>query len=187
MSRTAIEDLYRRARMAVGFGKITATRDDVGVLIGQAKHSDLETRDNTAIVQHYGIYSRPHPGAEFVSASTGGDRATTIIIATSDQRYHIQLAEGEVCIKDDQGQKVHLTRAGIVIDGGGLPIKIQNTPLVTADTPMLRCKGDIIDNYLTGGRTMAGDRAIYDSHTHHVRNVQSGGDTVISEQPDQLE
>jgi phage baseplate assembly protein V len=187
MNRTAIEDLYRRARMAVGFGKITATRDDVGVLIAQAKHSELETRDNTAIVQHYGMYSRPHPGAEFVSASTGGDRATTIIIATGDQRYHIQLAEGEVCIKDDQGQKVHLTRAGIVIDGGGLPIKIQNAPTVTVDTPLLRCTGDIIDNYLATGRTMAGDRTIYDIHTHHVRNVQAGSATVISDIPDQLE
>lgn len=62
----------------------------------------------------------------------------------ADRRYRLQgLAAGEVALYDDLGQKVHLTRGGIVIDGAGLPMTIQNTPHLTADTAQFTLTGDL--------------------------------------------
>ncbi|MFP3520814.1 baseplate assembly protein, partial [Pseudomonas sp. SIMBA_077] len=66
------------------------------------------------------------------------------------------LATGEVAIHDSRGQSVYLTDAGIVVDGGGNPITYTNTSEVIANTPLLKCKGDILDNYETNTRTVAG-------------------------------
>lgn len=109
-----IDQLYRRARMMIGLGTVQTSTDDgpvqkLQVLLGQG-----QTRDNTPNLQNYGHSSRPHVGADVVMLSIGGDRSNSVIVAVGDQRYRIALVEGEVAIHDDIGQKVHLTRAGIV-------------------------------------------------------------------------
>lgn len=182
-----IRDLHRRIMSAFGIGNIRATTESEALQTAQIELSTGEKRDRTLNLGHYGFFSRPHAGAEMVMISISGDRDKGIIIATGDQRYHLQMADGEVAIGDDLGQKVHLTRAGMILDGAGLPVIIQNTPMITADTPLFRCTGDIQDNYETNDVTMAGDRLIYDIHTHDVRNIQTGPDTRVSERPNQLE
>lgn len=182
-----MRDLHRRIMSAFGIGNIRATSESATLQTAQIELSTGEKRDRTLSLGHYGFFSRPLAGAEMVMISISGDRDKGIIIATGDQRYHLQMADGEVAISDHLGQKVHLTSAGMILDGAGLPIIIQNTPMVTADTPLLRCTGDIQDNYLTNDVTMAGDRLIYDIHTHNVENIQSGGTTRISDRPNQLE
>jgi phage gp45-like len=97
------------------------------------------------------------------------------------------LATGEVAIYDDSGQSVYLSAAGIVVDGGGKPVEITNTPQITADTPLLRCTGDILDNCNTNTRTMAGMRTVANSHTHPVPNVQLGGPGTTTNVPNQQE
>ena len=91
-----------------------------------------ETADNLEHFEPYGYTSHPHPGAEAITVFVDGDRAHGITIVVADRRYRLRgLAAGEVALSDDLGQKVHLTRAGIVIDGANLPIAFNNTPLVT--------------------------------------------------------
>ena len=146
--------------------------------------------------QQYGFTSVPFVGAEAVYLCPGGTRAHSIVVAVEDRRYRLTaLAEGEVAIHDDQGQKVHLTRGGIVIDGKNLPITIenaptvtlQNTPLVTMkaatkvrlETPLLEVTGDVKDNCDTQPRTIATMRQIYDTHTH---NDPQGGVSSVPNQ-----
>lgn len=82
----------------------------------------------------YGYTSKPHKGAEVLAMFFDGDRSHGVVIVAADRRYRLKgLADGEVALHDDLGQKVHLTRAGIVIDGGGLPVAIINAPTVTHD------------------------------------------------------
>ena len=75
-----------------------------------------EVKDNVEHFEPYGFTSNPNPGAEVISAFFDGDRSHGIIVVAADRRYRITgLATGEMAIHDDQGQKVHITRTGILI------------------------------------------------------------------------
>ncbi len=158
----------------VGLGTVAATNDNAAVRTVQARLSERETRDQTAFMQHYGFSSRPHPGASTAHICLDGDRSKMVIVASHDQRYFFRLAVGEVSLHDDLGQSIHLTRAGIVINGSVGPTVINGD---------LRVTGDVIDRTATNTHNMASLRAIFDTHTHG--GVQAGGaHTAV---PDQTE
>lgn len=127
-----------------------------------------EVADGVEHFEPYGYTARPKPGAEAVTIFVDGDRSHPITIVVADRRYRLQgLQEGEVAIHDDQGQKVHLTRSGIVVDGGGHLVKITNAPKVRVETD-LECTGQIKDLCdLAAGKTMSSMRSTYNSHTHN--------------------
>lgn len=75
-----------------------------------------EIKDNIEHFEPYGFTSEPLAGAEHLSAFFDGDRSHGVTLVVADRRYRLTgLESGEVAIFDDQGQKVHLTRDGIVI------------------------------------------------------------------------
>lgn len=175
MSGEAIEKLWRRMLLVVGRGRITTGNDSGLVQMQQVQLGASETRDNTPRVAEYGYTSMPLPGCHAVVIFVGGDRSNGVIVATNDQNHRLKnLLPGEVAIYDDQGQSVYLTRAGIVVNGGGLPLLIHNTPQITADTPLLCTTGDVLDNCNTNTVTVAQMRQIYDSHTHNEHNIAGG-------------
>jgi phage baseplate assembly protein V len=116
--------------------------------------------ETAAALEHfepYGLTARPQPGAEVLALFVDGDRSHGVVIVAADRRYRLKgLAAGEVALYDDLGQKVHLTRAGIVIDGGGLPVTIQNAPSVDFDVPILRHQGTNIGKTHTHSGVQAG-------------------------------
>lgn len=123
----------------------------------------------------YGYTSNPHPGAEGLAQFLSGSRSHGVVAVIGDRRYRLQgLQSGEVALHDDLGQKVYLTRQGIVIDGAGLPITLTNTPSVRMETALLEVTGEIKDLCDASGKTMSGMRAIYNSHDHPG---DSGGTT----------
>lgn len=65
--------------------------------------------------QPYGFQSRPKADAVAVLASIGGQADQQIAILVGDRRYTLGLDEGEVAMADDLGNKVHLTRSGLVL------------------------------------------------------------------------
>ena len=162
--------LFRRVQMLVGRGTISAVDDSGPVQYVQLRMNPGETGDRRPRLAEYGFACYPHPGCNGVAVFIGGNRSDGIVIATGDQRYRLHLTEGEVAIHDDQGQKVHLTRAGIVVDGGGLPLTIQNVPNTTMSGNLV-VAGNISDQAGTKG-TLQHVRDNYDVHTHP--NVQSG-------------
>lgn len=126
-----LERMSARVMMALGLGRVTATDDGKPTQLLQVQLDGTgEVRDNTDSLSHYGFSSRPKPGADAVIAFVGGNRGAGLVIATADRRYRLTLAEGEVALHDDLGHKVHLTRAGIVVDGGGHALTIRNAPTV---------------------------------------------------------
>lgn len=142
---SVLERLHGRLLSLVAFGRITATTALAGrgLRRAQLRIDSSEARDNTPLLGQYGVSARPLPGADGVVLFFAGDRSRGVVIATNDARYQIDLAEGEVALHDDLGQTVHLTRQGIVIDGGGQPITLRNAPQVTMDTPLLQVTGDV--------------------------------------------
>jgi phage baseplate assembly protein V len=96
-----------------------------------------EDKDRLEHYEPYGFTSHPHPGAEVLTAFLDGDRSHGVALVVADRKYRLTtLEEGEVTIHDDLNQKVHLTRAGIIVEGGGLPMIFRDTPsmLFQADT-----------------------------------------------------
>lgn len=111
-----IEALGRRFQMMVGRAILSAVKDDSGIQQVQVELLADEVQDEVEHFQPYGLTAHPLAGAEGVALSVGGLRSHAIVVAVGDRRYRLTgLAAGEVALHDDQGQKVHLTRDGIVI------------------------------------------------------------------------
>lgn len=134
----------------------------------------------------FGFTSCPRDGAELIAAFLGGDRSHGVVLVVADRRYRLTgLKSGEVAIHDDLGQKVHLTRNGIVVDGAGHDLTVTNTPQVSVtaatkmviDTPELevtgnvKAGGDVTDNANSNAKTMADMRGVHNAHDHNENNV----------------
>lgn len=167
--RRMVGPVWRRLRLLVSRGVLKLVDDSlklqgvqVALLGGEPAWAER--------FQEYGYTSHPHPGAEAVVVSVGGARAHLVTLSVDDRRYRLTaLKQGEVAIYDDQGQRVHLTREGIVVDGGGLPVNFVNCPDVHLDGH-LHVAGDVNDHT----STMQTIRDIYNGHNHPG---DSGGTT----------
>lgn len=148
-----------------------------------------ETRSDVEHFEPYGFTSHPFAGAEAIAVAVGGNRDHTIALTVADRRYRLTtLAEGEVALHDDQGQVVHIKRSEIrvqaltrvVVDGSAL-VQLVSSGQIQLVAPLvavigeLQATGDITDNALAGGKSMAAHRAVYNSHTHGENDV--GGQT----------
>lgn len=180
--------LARQIRNSIARGVLTLIDDSTALQRVQVTLMALpqpdgsigqEIASNLEVIRQYGFTSVPWPGAEAVHVGVGGVRAHGIVIAIDDRRYRLTgLAAGEVALYDDLGQKVHLTRSGIVISGADLPVTITNTPKVRVESALFQVTGDIIDHCDTQSNTVAEMRAIYNDHTHG--GVQNGAGTTAT-------
>ena len=130
-----------------------------------------ESFDNREFIQDYGFASSPKKGAELVILAQGN---TIVAIGSDDRRYRIRLEEGECALYDDLGQKVHLTRAGIIatspkkITATAPTVEIVATVKVKLTTPLLevsggiRAGGDVSDKK----GSMQQMRGIHNGHLH---------------------
>lgn len=176
MSDSAILRLYRRIMMMVGRGRVTVVDDTGAVQKVQLDFlSPLEVRDGTPRLLDYGFTSYPPSNTDAVVLFVGGDRSNGVIIATGNQTFRLKgLATGDVALYDSRGQSITLTATGIVVNGNGLNLTVNNTPVVTINaatdivmnTPLLKVSGDILDNSGTNSDTIAGMRAVFNAHVH---------------------
>lgn len=180
--------LARRILLMMARGTITLVDDSKTVQTMQVRVNGLELIPDLPRFAEYGFTSNPPAGTQAIIGSKNGDRNDGIVIATSNAKYRlVGLSTGEVAIHDDKGQSVYLSASGIVVNGGGMPITLTNAPEVVADTLLLKVKGDVVDNYETNDRTMAGMRSVFNTHDHDVPSVQGGTDTRKSNGPNQQE
>lgn len=171
----ALSPLARGLQNLFSRGVVSAVNSALKMQTVQIQLLDGEGKDDVEHFEPYGYTSHPQVGAEQVTGFVEGDRSHGIVLIVADRRYRlVGLAPGEMAIYDDQGQKVHLTRDGIVIDGAGLPILLTNTPKVRMETGQLECTGDIKDRCDSDGMTLEGMRNVYNAHTHPG---DSGGTT----------
>lgn len=186
--RQALEALGARVRMLVGRGRITTGSDTGGVQQQQVQLADIETGDNRPRVAEFGFTSMPPQGSDAVVVFLAGDRSAGVIIGTNHQASRPRnLKPGETMVFSLDGKCVYLSDAGIRIDAKGQSVDVVNASIVTVDATLLRCTGDIQDNYETNPHTMAEMRAIFNGHDHDVVNVQTGGSTITTNHPNQTE
>lgn len=106
-----------RIRLMLSRGTVSAVDDTTQAQTLQVELLADEVQDGAERFGGYGFSSHPLPGAEVLVACIGGTRSHVIVVQVEDRRYRLgSMAPGEVAIFDDQGQKVHLKRDGIVIE-----------------------------------------------------------------------
>lgn len=167
---SALSNLVARCTVKIVSTLSKQQRLQIGLLAGETK-SDIEH------MEPYGFTSCPHDGAQGLAIFLGGDRSHGVVVVVGDRRFRLTgLEAGEVALHDDQGQKVHLTRSGIVVGGGGSPVTITDTPEIIADAPLLRATGDLLvtgdiiangDISDHGNKSMAGMRTAHNTHKGH--------------------
>jgi phage baseplate assembly protein V len=197
-AQATADRLARRVLLLVGRGRVSAPVNDAGpVQLLQAQINELETIDNLRRIAEFGFTSVPPQGSDVAIVFVGGDRGGGLVIGTNHQASRPKgLNPGETMIFTQDGKQIYLTAAGgVIVKANGQPVQIENATTVTivaateivADTPLLKCTGDILDNCNTNTRTVAGMRTVANGHTHKVPNVQGGGSTIETDPPDQSE
>lgn len=111
-----LEYLKNRVKLALGKGVLHLVNDGGPCQTVQATFLVGETRDGMERPQDYGFTSHPLPGMQPFAGFFGGDRSNGFVIAMCDRQFRIELLKGEVAMYDDLGQKVHLTRTGVMVD-----------------------------------------------------------------------
>lgn len=153
--------------------RAVAARNTHGKLIGvQMQGLAGETVDGEQF-QNYGFSSAPLPGAEYIVIPVGGDSKHSVVVASEDGRYRLQLQDGEVSLYTDEGDYVHMKRGRMIeVVTDDLVFKVKNR--VRFETPLVEMTGN---QYVEGSvkadgdiadfkRTMQADRDIYNGHDH---------------------
>lgn len=155
-----MQQIWNRLQLLFAHGVATW----VGADRVQARVLDNEVLDNLNRIEPYGFSYRPKPGAQVYLAFPSGDRSYGVALVVGDKRYQMQLLEGEVAIHDDElNHSIKLGRDGIVIEGGGHDITVNNAPKVIVNSGTVQ---------VNGGDVIA-DGISLKNHQHG--NVQNGG------------
>jgi len=184
-------DLKNRVMLTVARGVVSLVNDSLKMQTVQAQLLKREVRDGIERFQNYGYTSKPHPGAEGVFVFVGGNRDHGLCIAVDDRRYRLTgLADGEVAIYTDEGDKIHLKRGNVIEIttetfrvNAATKVEI-NTPLFAVDAALstfsgdVQADGDILDTASGTGKTMSSMRTTY--NTHHHSGVQTGGGSTAT-------
>lgn len=152
---------FRQAFRAV------AARTSAGKLIGVQMQGLAGESVSGELFQHYGFTSSPLAGAEYIAIPVGGNSQHTVVVASEDGRYRVQVKPGEVAIYTDEGDAIHLKRGRLIevvtqtlVVKAGVKVRFE-TPDVEA-TGNVKAEGEVSD----GVRAMSGDRGIYNGHKH---------------------
>ena len=166
-----VRDLANRIMMALARGVLRMSTDAGKRQQIQLELLEGELRDQVEVMQFYGVYSRPLPGADYAVAFIGGNREQGIAIASADRRYHLQLLEGEVALADDLGNVIRLGRDAMTINSVG-PLNIK-APAINITGPVT-ITGDVT----TTGHIVNNGKHVDSEHTHG--GVMSGpGNTGV--------
>lgn len=182
----ALNALLRRIGMLASVGRVTFGSDANPVQLLQVRFSDADGSDEVPRVAEYGFTSMPKIGCHAVFICVAGDQSNGVVVGTNDPNHRMKnLQPGEVAIYDDQGQSVYLTRAGIVIEGAGLPITVNGATTVNGDTTI---NGNLhVTGAVTGDTTITAPNVVgtidvtfggVSGKTHHHGNVTHGTDTT---------
>lgn len=153
----SLERLFCRLNLMVSLGRIKTGNDTGNVQLLQVQLGQDEIHDNLPRLGEYGHASLPPKDADVLILFIGGNRDNGVVIATGHIASRLKnLQPGESAIYDDLGQKVHLTRNGIVVSGAGLPMNVQNiTDLNVNATGKVTLNASEVD-FLGAGGTAKG-------------------------------
>jgi len=182
-------DYRRRIANLLGVGRLTVLDDtgptqlvqtDEGAFVPGEPVKKLS--DRVPRIFEFGFTSYPPMKSEVILCRLGGNRSLQIVIGTNHQPSRPRdLKEGDAAIYDVRGARIWLSEDGIIIDGAGLPMTIQNAPTITVkaetkvriESPLVEVTGDVVSR-ADGSRVSLNNlRDAYEAHAHG--GVQTGG------------
>ena len=163
--RRILDPIRRRIALVVRRAVVGRVDDEAKLQATQVEALHGEVQDQLERFQDYGFTSVPKPEAEAVVLYPNGSASHGLVIAVDDRRYRLKgLAEGEVAIYTDEGDKVHIKRGGTIEVVAATKILVQApTARIEGD---LEVTGEVTDRCDSDGTTMERIRTVYDKHTH---------------------
>jgi phage baseplate assembly protein V len=132
----------------------------------QAEALSGETLQAAELAQHFGFTSGPPAGTQLIVLPLGGSTTHSVIIATENGAYRVDVQSGEACIYSQWGDKVHLKQERIEVETKTLHFKASEQ--VIFETPALSMQG-------VGGGAAA---ATFTGTLHTTGAITSDGDHV---------
>ena len=173
-------NMMRHLRMLITRGRVLKAALAPARVLLQVSGLAGEIRNNIELLLPYGMSAFP-AGGNVVLLQVGGSRQHLVALCADDSGLRItDLQQGEFGWRDANAQQ-------IVFRSDRLEITTTKKVVGTASewdlTGDLKVTGNITasGNVSDAVRSMAGDRTIYDEHTHG--NVQTGGSNTGTPSP----
>lgn len=130
-----LQPVHRKLRLMVTRGVVQLVDPSTMLQQLQLKAIGGELLDAIEHWEPYGYTSRPHPGAEALLLSVGGDRDHAVAVSVADRRFRLKnLAKGEVALYTDEGDVIHFKRGNhIYIDAlSKITAKASNVDIIAS-------------------------------------------------------
>lgn len=164
--RGVLAPLQRKLALMVGRALVNVINDAADWQELQVELLAGEVRDQVEYAQDYGFTSHPHPGAEAIAVCVAGSRDHVVVVKVGDRRYRLQgLAQGEVAMYTDEGDKIHFKRGGEIRITAGTKVVI-DAPLVDV-LHNLHVGGNVtVDGSVTATGNVTGQGTSLHTHVH---------------------
>lgn len=168
MIRDVMRHVERRlAGLRLAFrARLSTLGKGAAVQLVQADALAGERLQAAELFQHFGFTSGPPPGTQLIVLPLGGSTAHSVIIATENGAYRVDVQSGEACIYSMWGDKVHLKQERIEVETKVFHLKASEQ--VIFETPALTMQG-------TGGGAAA---ATMTGSLHTTGAITSDSDHV---------
>jgi len=183
-----IMECVRRALAGVRFpyrARLSGLSKGAGVQLIQGKALAGETMQAAEFIQHFGFTSAPPDGTQLIVLPIGGQSAHSVVIATENGAYRVDVSPGEACIYNMWGDKIHLKQERIEVETKTLHVKASEK--VIFETPSLTWQGigggpaeaSMTGSLHTTGRITSDEDVMVGSISHkgHEHPGDSGGIT----------
>lgn len=151
-----LSPITRRISVMIQRAVIHTLEQNKGRVFVQLKGAD-GTPFDAELLQQFGLATHPLAGAETTVLALDGDGTHSIAIVAGDHRYRVEVGEGEACLYNHDGAKVHLKKGKIVdIDGDAINL---NGPTTINDGLTVHKKITALD-LLTAVKSISSDEDV---------------------------
>lgn len=154
MKLAFLDPIKRKIQMMLARAVLSAVDDSKGFQELKLELLAGETKEGVERMQNYGFTSVPFADSEALVGFIGGNRSHGVAFVVDDRKYRIKgLAEGEVAIYTDEGDKIHFKRGN----------KIE---IISSDVKITASKVELGSG--TAEAVLKGEtfQAVFNSHVH---------------------
>lgn len=161
-----LRPVRRRVALMVRRALVDLSDDSGGLQMLQIAALPGEVLGQVPRMQQYGFSARPLKGAQVLFACVGGHTADAVAFAVDDPRHRpTGLAEGEVVMYSDEGDRITLKRGRIIEVVAGAELRVIAPAVnVTADDVTVTATTGINlatpETFCTGNLTVAGNATV---------------------------
>lgn len=132
---SAVNLLTRKIRNLFGRSLVRRVSYSNGVRYFQVQQRGGAAMNNVEHIEPFGFTSHPTTDAEALVLAFNGNGSHSVAIVAGDQRYRLEIEEGEAAIYNIEGDKVHIKK--------DRTISVEAATKVELNTPEVACTGKL--------------------------------------------